>query len=104
MASSVPLSYKQFRALAEKGALVRWFSSGIVERLSWVDGRPVATNPVTGDMHTIFTMKKHGSTIVRENWYCEEMPDDTPISMGDLAEAMVNGRLVVKIEGSQGKD
>lgn len=93
-----PLSYRQFRKLAEKGALVRWFKSGIVERLSWEDGRPVATNPVTGRRHAIGTHLKSGSTTVRERWYCEELPGDTPVSMGAIVDAKSSGNLVLPRE------
>lgn len=92
-----PLSYKQFRRLCKRsrsrsrGAIVRWVSSGIVEQLDWETdesgaGYPVAINPLTGKRHKIFVYKKDKS--LRDEWWCEEVDPDLPVSLGKLDKAL----------------
>jgi len=91
MSEFEPLSYKKFRRLCKREAIVRWVSSGIVERLAWDtddrgDGYPVAINPVTGKRQKLFVYKKDRS--LRDEWWCEELDSESLVSMGDAEKAL----------------
>jgi len=90
------MSYEAFRKVARRGGFIRWTISGIVERIESGEGGFWAINPASGRRHQVFN--RHPQTgKIRQIWHCEEVVefDEFDVSLGDLADALYQGKSLV---------
>jgi len=83
-----PINFQEFKALCKKGAIVRWYRSGVVERLEHdvENGCFVAICVITKRRHRIAVHKK--DCILRQEWHVEEISKDLPVQVGLIYDAM----------------
>jgi len=90
-----PINFQEFKALCKKGAIVRWYRSGIVERLEHdvENGCFVAIDVITKRCHRISTHKK--DNCLRQDWHVEEISEGTPVNVGLVYDAMREKRSLI---------
>lgn len=83
MGSTKPwVSAEQLLEMAQRGALVRWWPSDVVEQIKLIQHGPgsdvVAQNLITGQKHRILPMK---------HYYLVEIAENAKVTVGDMLNA-----------------